>query len=214
VVFGKIEYLNLLPFHIFMKRYAKSARHHHSLNYKKGVPSKINREFKARRVDAAFISSIEAKKYKHVQLGIIAKKEVQSVLLLQSDLHVNDVASASSNQLASILNLQGEVVIGDNALRLHVEGVKAIDLAKAWNDRYHLPFVFALLCFHNHTNEMKTIEKAFIKAPIKIPYYILKEASNKSDIPMNVIKAYLKLITYQLDYKSTLGLKKFYQLSK
>ena len=197
-----------------MKRYAKSARHHHSLNYKKGVPSKINKDFKHHRVDAAFISSIEAKKYQHLNLGIIAKKEVQSVLLLKNSLHVDDKASASSNKLANILDLKGEVVIGDNALRLYLQGVEHIDLAKEWNTRYNLPFVFALLCFHSHAKEMKNLEKAFINTPIKIPYYLLNNASISTHIPMSAIKEYLQLISYQLDYKSKLGLKKFYLLSK
>ena len=214
LIFGKIEYLNLLPFHVFMKRYAKTSRHSHSINYKKGVPSKVNRDFKYRRIDAAFISSIEAKKYAHVNLGIIAKKEVQSVLLLQNGSHIDDKASASSNQLARVLGLEGEVVIGDRALRLFLEGVEAINLAQEWNKRYNLPFVFALLCFHNHKKSMKKIEKNFTKTAIKIPYYLLKKASIEASIPISCIKTYLTHISYTLDYKSHLALKKFYTLSK
>ena len=67
MVFGKIEYLNLLPFHVFMKRYA-SSQAKAIMEHKKGVPAKINEAFINRRVDAAFISSIAAKKYRNVAL--------------------------------------------------------------------------------------------------------------------------------------------------
>ena len=74
MVFGKIDYLNLLPFYVFMKRYTKSTRLQMSLHYKKGVPSKLNRDFAARRIDAAFISSITARHAKSVNVGIVARK--------------------------------------------------------------------------------------------------------------------------------------------
>ena len=74
MIFGKIEYLNLLPFHVFMKRFTKSNQQKFSMEYKKNVPAKINAAFLNRRVDAAFISSIVAKNSSHVNLGIIAKK--------------------------------------------------------------------------------------------------------------------------------------------
>ena len=82
MIFGKIEYLNLLPFHVFMKRHTRSSQESHSMDYYKGVPSNINKKFMTRKVDAAFISSINARKYANVSLGIIAKKEVLSVLLV------------------------------------------------------------------------------------------------------------------------------------
>ena len=82
MIFGKIDYLNLLPFHVFIKRYMNNSRLHTSINFKKGVPSQINHAFKKRRVDAAFVSSVETSKYKSLNVGIVAKKEVLSVLLL------------------------------------------------------------------------------------------------------------------------------------
>ncbi len=215
MLFGKIEYLNLLPFHLFMKRYGRSTRHYMSFRYKKGVPSKINTEYAARRVDAAFISSIKAKKEKYVDLGIIAKKEVLSVLLLPSDTNREDRESASSNLLAKILGLQGEVLIGDKALRHYLKGDEnAIDLAKAWHERYNLPFVFALLCYHQHDREIKKLAKTFRKSSQKIPQYQLMNASKRTGISTKDIQHYLTYISYELDTKAKAGLRKFWHLSK
>ncbi len=213
VTFGKIEYLNLLPFYVFMKRYAKSTRHQMSLHYKKGVPSKINRDFAARRIDAAFISSIEARRRRFVPLGIIAKKEVLSVLLLPGDTAVRDSASATSNVLARVLGLRGEVIIGDNALRRYLEGVDAIDLAKLWNERYHLPFVFALLCHHRHDATLKTLSRHFLRGKQRIPQYLLQRASEKTGVEAGRILHYLEHISYGLDTKAERGLKKFWNLA-
>ncbi|MEN8147754.1 MAG: MqnA/MqnD/SBP family protein [Campylobacterota bacterium] len=215
MLFGKIEYLNLLPFHLFMKRYSRSTRHYMSFRYKKGVPSKINTEYAARRVDAAFISSIKAQKESYVDLGIIAKKEVLSVLLLPSETDCEDRESASSNILAKVLGLKGEVLIGDKALRHYLrEDEDAIDLAKAWHDRYNLPFVFALLCYHQHDTEIKKLARAFKKDHRKIPQYQLKNASKRTGISPKAIQHYLTYISYELDNRAKAGLRKFWHLSK
>jgi chorismate dehydratase len=182
-----------------------------SMNYKKGVPSKINRDFVSRRVDAAFISSIAAKKYKNVELGIIAKKEVLSVLVIPQAQSVNDTASATSNVLASILGIKGEVIIGDKALKYYLEDKPKTDLAAEWNRRYDLPFVFALLCYHKDEKLYKTIQKKFLKQKIRIPQYILKQASIRTEIAQTDILNYLQYISYHLDAKAKLGLNKFYK---
>ena len=214
MVFGKIEYLNLLPFHIFMKRFTKSSQQSMSMHYKRGVPAEVNKKFLSRRVDAAFISSISAQKHSHVGLGIIAKKEVKSVLVIPSENSKCDKESASSNVLANILNVQGEVLIGDKALKYSLQGKKNIDLAKLWNEKTRLPFVFALLCYHNDKKIYKKIEKEFLKARIKIPQYILKQASKRTEIKERDILEYLELISYSLDPKARLGLKRFYKEAK
>ena len=215
MLFGKIEYLNLLPFHLFMKRYSRSSRHYMSFRYKKGVPSKINTEYAARRVDAAFISSIKAQKESYVDLGIIAKKEVLSVLLLPSDTYKEDQASASSNVLAKVLGLEGEILIGDNALRHYLKGDEnAIDLAKAWHDKYNLPFVFALLCYHQHDREIKRLARTFKKSSQKIPQYQLLSAAERTGVSAKDIQHYLTYISYELDTKAKAGLRKFWHLSK
>jgi len=213
VVFGKIEYLNLLPFHVFMKRFTSSSQQSMSMHYKRGVPAEVNEKFTSRRVDAAFISSISAKKYQHVDLGIIAKKEVLSVLVVPNNQDENDIESASSNVLAKILNIHGKVLIGDKALEYYLSKKEHIDLAKEWNDRYSLPFVFALLCFHKDKKIYKSIQKQFLKQKIKIPQYILKQATKRTKINERDILNYLQYISYDLDSKAKLGLKKFYTFS-
>ncbi len=215
MLFGKIEYLNLLPFHLFMKRYSRSTRNYMSFRYKKGVPSKINADYAARRVDAAFISSIKAKKESFVDLGIIAKKEVLSVLLVPSEIEQEDTASATSNVLAKVLGLKGEVLIGDRALRYYLQDPEnVIDLAKSWYAKYKLPFVFALLCYHQHETEIKRVARAFKKERRKIPQYQLMKASKRTGIPEKAIKHYLTYISYELDNKAKAGLHKFWHLSK
>ncbi len=211
MIFGKIEYLNLLPFHIFMKRFLSSSQQSMSIHYKKGVPSNINKKFASRRVDAAFISSITAKKYRHVDLGIIAKKEVRSVLVIPHAKDIVDKDSATSNVLARILGVQGEVIIGDKALRYYLQNKRHVDLAKEWNQKYKLPFVFALLCYHKEKNLYKKIQKNFLKQKIKIPQYILKQAATRTNIASKDIIEYLEFISYDLDTKAKRGLKKFYK---
>ncbi|MCK4875310.1 MAG: hypothetical protein KAS26_05630, partial [Sulfurimonas sp.] len=127
MVFGKIEYLNLLPFHVFMKRFTKSSQQSMSMHYQRGVPSKINEKFLSRRIDAAFISSISAKKYQNVDLGIIAKKEVLSVLVIPHVKDISDTESATSNVLAKVLDIKGEVLIGDKALKYYLQGKPHVD---------------------------------------------------------------------------------------
>ena len=214
MIFGKIEYLNLLPFHIFMKRFSRSSQAKAIMNHKKNVPAKINNSFSNRRVDAAFISSIAAKKYKYVNLGIIAKKEVRSVLVIPSRKYLRDKESASSNILAKILQQNGEVIIGDKALRYALKNSDYIDLAELWNKRENLPFVFALLCYHKDKKSYKKIEKEFLKKEYKIPRYLLNKAAKATGIKQKDILEYLKLISYNLDKKAKLGLKKFYNEAK
>ncbi len=210
MLFGKIEYLNLLPFHIFMKRFA-SSQMKMGMEYKKGVPAKINKEFKSRRVDAAFISSIEAKRYKNVNLGIIAKKEVLSVLVIPDVNAKRDIESATSNVLVKVLGLEGEVLIGDKALRYALKNNNYIDLANVWYERYGLPFVFAVLSYHCDKKTYKKIEKLFGKRKQKIPQYILEKAAKKVGIEKQEALGYLQLISYDLDIKAKKGLQKFYK---
>jgi len=196
-----------------MKRFTQNSSATMSMNHYKGVPSKINYKFSSRKVDAAFISSIGARDYKNVDLGIIAKKEVLSVLVIPSTQNLSDSESATSNVLAKILDVNGEVIIGDKALRYYLEGKEHIDLASEWNKRYNLPFVFAQLCYHKDKKLYKRIEKEFLKSRVKIPQYILKEASKKTEVLTKDILNYLEYISYEMDYKAKKGLKKFYSLS-
>jgi chorismate dehydratase len=194
-----------------MKRFTKSSQQSMSMNYNRGVPAKINKKFLSRRVDAAFISSISAKKYQHVKLGIIAKKEVLSVLVIPHVKDVSDKESATSNVLARVLNVQGEVLIGDKALRYYLQNKPHVDLAETWNKKYNLPFVFALLCFHKDKKLYEKIQTNFLKQKVKIPQYILKHSSKRTDISSKDILKYLEYISYELDTKAKKGLYKFYK---
>ena len=207
MIFGKIEYLNLLPFHVFMKRYF-------TMRYKKGVPSYINHEFLKRRVDGAFISSVKIKNHNFIDLGIVAKKEVLSVLVIPNNDNKEDFESATSNILARILGIEGEVIIGDKALKHYIDNKPYIDLAKVWNEKYNLPFVFAVLCYHKNKKTYDNIQKKLINKKIKIPQYILNDASKRTGIKKTNILNYLTYISYSLDNKSKKGLKKFQRLYK
>ena len=210
LIFGKIEYLNLLPFHLFMKRFLGYNALKQAMEYHKGVPSKINAKFASRRVDAAYISSIESR-CKNPKLGIIAKKEVKSVLVIPTLVSQGDTDSATSNALAKILGVQGRVLIGDKALRYALQHDNYIDLAKLWYQQTSLPFVFATLCFNKKSTLTRRLESNFIKKAdtIKIPRYILLQASKKTHIPPKEILSYLQLIDYKIDTKSHKSLKMF-----
>jgi chorismate dehydratase len=184
------------------------------MEYKKNVPAKINSAFLRRNVDAAFISSIKAKGQRSLQLGIIAKKKVRSVIVLPAKANKKDVESASSNILASVLGLDGEVLIGDKALRYVLEHEDYIDLAEKWHDIYQLPFVFALLCYHKDANRYKKIQNEFLKRSVKIPQYLLEKASKKTAVKKQDILDYLTFISYELDYKAEKGLHRFYKEAK
>ena len=213
MIFGKIDFLNLLPFHVFIKRYARSTRFNQSLHYHKGVPSALNREFAMRRIDAAFISSITAKNCRHFGVGIVAQREVLSVLSLPNA-DKADEDSATSNLLSRILDIHGEVLIGDKALRYYYGGGEHIDLGKIWHERTRLPFVFALLCTHNHTDELKRLSRAFVAKRVKIPYYMLMDVSRRSTLSPAQITHYLKFISYKVGIKEERGYKAFVREAK
>lgn len=211
--FGRIDYLNLLPFHVFMKRYLRSSRSQMMLRHGANVPSAINRAYRMRKIDAAFISSIRARRQKHLNLGIMADGAVQSVLLLPSQTPQTDRASETSNRLAAVLGLEGRVLIGDPALRVYLEGVEAVDLAAEWKARHGLPFVFALLCYQSGDTQMKKLGRAFERHPKKIPQYLLQRASKRSGVAPEHILAYLERIHYRLDHRAHRSLRKFWRLA-
>ena len=109
MLFGKIEYLNLLPFDVFLKGYTTSNSFKSTCNYKRSYPAKLNKEFLF-RIDAGFISSIAGMnahyKTKACKAGIIAYKEVWSVVLEFSP--ASDYQSATSNALCLVLDLKGQ----------------------------------------------------------------------------------------------------------
>jgi chorismate dehydratase len=216
MVFGKIDYINLLPFHIFLKRSSLNSAFKKAVEHKKGVPSSINSAFEKRKVSAAFISSIKSNKksIRQLPLGIVAKKSVKSVIV-KNGKSLCDPASATSNVLAKILGIKGEVIIGDRALREYIKNPNIyIDLAKVWHERYNLPFVFAVLCTNRHHKIYQKLVKNFKNTKIKIPRYILQDYANKRGITEKEIKEYLKLITYNVGKKEEMALRLFLKKSK
>ena len=211
MLFGSISYLNLLPFQVFLKHYLSNNAAKMSFNYKRAVPSQINKALKRREVNAAFISSIESKKCKCTDLGIIADKKVYSVLLLPGDDEA-DPASATSNQLAKVLNLQGKVLIGDAALKYYLDEGEGIDLAEAWYKKTGLPFVFARLCYNKHDDIVKKLAKQFSRAKVKIPQYILNREAKKRGITAKQLTWYLDQIYYTMGYKEKRSLKLFLKM--
>lgn len=213
MIFGKIDYLNLLPFHIYLKQSALPSYVKKAIEYKKGVPSHINKLLLKRKVDGAIISSIESKRagYKNLNLGIVAKKEVKSVLVRKNSAKKLDQASQTSNMLSKILEQNGEVIIGDRALKAYLsEGKENFhDLAQLWYEKNSLPFAFARFsCTKNYKSYEKLV-KNFLKKPYKIPDYILEKYASSRTIAKEDIKDYLKFIHYSFDRKEALALKKF-----
>jgi len=211
VLFGKIDYINLLPFYIYVRKSVRNSQFKQALDHKKDFPSSINKKFKNRKIDAAFISSIESKRgnFKRLDIGIVAKKEIRSVLVKKGE-YRPDSHSASSNLLALKLGIKGEVIIGDKALKAYLKNPALyIDLALEWNRRYGEPFVFARLCINKHNDFYQKLSKRFIKTKVKIPLYILNRYAKSRDISKNEIKSYLKLVSYEIDQKAKRGIKRF-----
>ncbi|MBR8462285.1 menaquinone via futalosine step 1 [Campylobacter sp. faydin G-105] len=205
MLFGKIDYLNLLPFHIFLKRSALLSYVKKSIEHNKGVPSHLNKMLLKNRIDAAVISSVESrhKIYKKLDFGIVAKGDVKSVLVRKSSEVKLDSASATSNMLSKILGLKGEVIIGDRALKAYVDegSDKFYDMGQLWHKRTNLPFVFARFCYRKNAKIYKKLSHSFLRQNVKIPSYILNEYAKTRDISPNNIKWYLKFISYKIRTK-------------
>lgn len=203
--FGKINYLNLLPFHVFLKRSALPSCVKAAIERKKGVPSRLNRDLRAGRIDAAVISSVESRRkiYRALDMGIVAKGAVKSVLVRKNSAPKTDAASASSNMLARALGISGEVVIGDRALVAYLNegGQNFYDLAQIWRERTNLPFVFARFCYRKNGRIYKRLTKNFLRQNVKIPRYILNHYAKTRGISPNDVKWYLNFITYRIGAK-------------
>ena len=213
MIFGKIDYLNLLPFHVFLKRYPLTNGLKKAIEFKKGVPSKLNKELKNRKIDAAVISSAAgfSKRFRHLKFGIVAKAAVKSVLVRKDSKLLFDTASASSNYLSKVLGLSGEVIIGDRALKAYLnEGSdKFYDLGEIWHKRTNLPFVFGRFSCVKYYSSFERLTKSFHKKNIKIPNYILTKYSQTRNISPKDIRWYLKFISYTVEKKEQIALAKF-----
>lgn len=215
MIFARIDYINLLPFYVFTKRYIKSSQIKGIMNYKKSYPAKINKDFLKRRVNAGFISSIKSQKAHRLDVGIVAKDKVTSVLVKKNSTYKEDFESSTSNKLAKVLGLNGEVIIGDKALREYLKDKdNFIDLAYEWKQKYNLPFVFAVFCINSNKKYLTKLSQEFVKTKIKIPRFILKKYEKETGVNSTDILEYLTKISYHIGYKEKKALKKFFKLSK
>ena len=212
LIFAKIDFINLLPFHVFSKKYIRSNQYKAIIQYKRSYPADINKKFKKRKVDAAFISSIASRKAKYtLDAGIIADGVVDSVLVVPGS-YKKDYQSDTSNALAQVLKIDGEVVIGDKALyRFHNTDEKFIDLATEWKNKHHLPFVFARLSVNRYEKYLDKLAKNFVNKKIFIPQYIIKEYEERTGITQKQIRSYLKKIKYKIGPKEKKSLKIFFK---
>ena len=216
MLFGKIDYINLLPLHLYLKKSSLPSYVKASIEYKKNVPAKLNKMLKEKRIDCAIISSIEStrRKYKNLDIGICANKKVLSVLVEKNSDYKTDIESATSNALANVLNLNGRVLIGDKALKSYMENKnKYIDMCSKWYEKTQLPFMFARFSSVKNHKKSKKIFKNFIKnnqnpsQRQKIPNYILSYFSKTREIKKEDIKNYLKYIYYKIEKKEKKSLK-------
>ena len=213
--FGKIDYLNLLPFEVFIRRYPMPPQFRLFYKKRKSYPAKLNKEFLFSRIDGGFISSIMASKkgnFLALKAGIIARKKVMSVVCFTNE-RGEDYQSATSNALLKVLDLKGRVLIGDKALKevLHREKKDYIDLAEFWVKKEHLPFVFGRLCVRKNKEFYEKMVRSFVKKPIKIPYFIIEKYAKSSEIDKQDILEYLQYISYKIDKKASLGVERFYR---
>lgn len=213
--FALIEYLNLLPFAVFLKRSSLQNSFKSGAFYRRGKPAQLNERLRKRAIDAAFVSSAAVRNGRFVSLGIVADGAVRSVLLLPGESR-EDSASKSSNALAKVLALQGEVVIGDRALFLfHQNGREGIvDLAAEWKKRTGMPFVFALLAYNRGGELWERLAKDFLRAPVKIPHFMLKSYCEKRSLTQEQANEYLKLIGYKVGRRELAAYKKFRGMAK
>jgi chorismate dehydratase len=201
MLLGHIDYLNLLPFYQFLKK--------KGIKFKKSYPAEINEWFEKGVIEAAFISSIKAKRKKCLNAGIAANKKVQTVLVCEGK--GDDFESATSNVLAKVLKANGRVVIGDKAFKEK----NCLDLATLWYEKYNLPFVFALFCMNKNQKNYKKLIKEFLKSKPKIPHSIISKYAKKAGISTQTAKNYLdNVIYYKIGWKEKKALKKFWELSR
>ncbi|MFP4486344.1 MAG: MqnA/MqnD/SBP family protein [Campylobacterales bacterium] len=214
MIFGKIDYLNLLPFHVFLKKQPFHSRFKASAEWKKSYPSFINTLLEHRKVDAGFISSIKSSGKNCFDAGIVAQNEVLSVIVIDKE-SGEDIESETSNALSKILGLQGRVLIGDKALKRYLEDSSNIqDMAKIWREKEGLPFVFARFCACRHIHIYGDIAKKFVTKRVKIPSYILKKYAKSRDITPQQLLLYLSKISYKIEHKEKKALKKYLKLAK
>lgn len=217
MIFGLIDFINLLPLYTHFKKSSLPSYTKKTIDYKKTYPSKLNQALKKRQIHAAIISSIESnrQKYKNLNIGICANKKVLSVLVEKNSNFSLDFESATSNMLSRVLGLNGKVIIGDKALKSYLDNGKEnyIDMCSKWYEKTKLPFCFARFSYIANHNKLNKTLKTFNKNSntknkrVKIPNYILDKYSKSRQISQKDIKIYLEHIYYTIDKKEQKALK-------
>lgn len=208
---GRIEYLNLLPFFVFLKQSPLTtatkqfAQSHHS------YPAKLNMDYLFRRIDSGFISSFAARKQRLSCAGIVGRGKVQSVLAIIGE-RGEDEQSATSNALLQTLHINGRVLIGDRALVFYLahDSSAFVDLAEAWFAKHRLPFVFGRFCYQTKSALHEKLARHFVQTRVKIPHYLLTQASRQTGIAPQHIRDYLCQIFYQIGAKERKSIRIFY----
>ncbi len=202
---ANISYLNLLPFRVFLKSKPKLFAQKLQSTKRGSYPSKVNEMFRKKLVDAAFVSSVESTRGNRTASGIVAKGAVKSVII-KPGAHKSDNESATSNKLARVLGLTGEVFIGDKALSKYLENPdEYIDLAHEWYARTGLPFVFGRFCFNRRGAYYKKLSLNFNRRKINIPHYVVEWEARQKGFKIRDAKEYLKLISYKIGAKEERG---------
>jgi len=117
--------------------------------------------------------------------------------------------------LAKVLKLKGKVIIGDKALRYHLDNPQnGVDLAEKWKEDTGLPFVFARLCYNSYGKEINNIANSFSQKKIYIPQTILKREAKAKGVTPKELLWYLKHIEYKMNNKAHKSLKLFLRKSK
>jgi len=147
-------------------------------------------------------------------MGIVAIGAVDSVLIIPGEFK-KDFQSDTSNALAKVLEINGQVIIGDKALyEFNNSDTTFIDLAQEWKKKYHLPFVFARLFINKHEKYLTKLTQKFLSSKVFIPQYILEKYAKRSGVSQKKIKNYLTKIHYKIGTKEKQSLKLFLKLAK
>lgn len=206
--FGEINYLNLLPFRLYLKRH----RYRDRWVIKTGTPAEVNRWFREGRIDGGVLSSVRAVEGVRYPVGIGAEGPVWSVLLSPTR-EGGDPASNTSNLLPVALNLKGQVVIGDRALSLYLKNREEwVDLGEEWFRQVQLPFLFAQLTSRRPSRELERVATGFLRQGrgiYRIPQYLLRWEGARRGLSPRQVEEYLRLIRYQVGWREELGFKKF-----
>ena len=111
--FGKIQYLNLVPFDVFLKSYPLHSRFKLAAFARKSYPAKLNQSFFFRRIDAGFISTIAGykshQKRKATCAGIIAKGAVWSVLAIDVESSLKPPLDSSTKVARAAISAKASV---------------------------------------------------------------------------------------------------------